>query len=145
MELLDIFYNLKTPHNGGFKYNVIKRLKQNKPNIANFLKKDVLKNKIFVTANKYRNKYAHGTSPNEITDCNKLTEDTLVDIPIKDDQGKYIIDSNKKLTTKKVKATTFSYGVGEYTLVKDIMKNIDDFAIFTGNKIITLLDLMIEE
>lgn len=135
-ELLDIFYELHVEHNTGFKFKVIKRLKQNKPDVVNFLENNVFKAPLYIQASNFRNNFTHGIAPSEISNEFILKKDELVDIKKWDADGKTII-------TEKKKATVLSCRAGDYTNVKTVKDNIEDFAVFSGDKITDLINLIL--
>lgn len=142
-ELLDIFYGLHIEHNTGFKFNLLKWLKKNKPDIAEFLEDNVFKAPLYIQANDYRNDFTHGIAPSEISNEFILKKGELVDIIKRDADGKPILDDQHRPIIEKKKATVLSYRAGDYTNVKTIMDNIDNFAVFTGEKITGLINLIL--
>lgn len=142
-ELLDIFYGSKIEHNTGFKFNVLKWLKKNKPEIADYLEENVYKSPLYVQASVYRNDFTHGIAPSEISNGFILKKDELVDIIKRDVDGKPILDNQQRIITEKKKATVLSCGVGDYTNVSTVMDNIDCFALFMGEKITSLVNLIL--
>jgi len=142
-ELLDIFYGLHIEHNTGFKFNLLKWLKKNKPDVAEFLEDNVFKAPLYIQASDYRNNFTHGIAPSEISNGFILKKDELVDIIKRDADGKPILDDQHRPITEKKKATVLSCKAGDYTIVKTIMDNIDNFAVFTGEKITGLINLIL--
>jgi hypothetical protein len=142
-ELLDIFYGLQIEHNTGFKFNVLKWLKKNKPEIADFLEENVFKAPLFIQASDYRNDFTHGIAPSEISNGFILKKDELIDIVKKDADGKPILDNQQRPITEKKKATVLSCRAGDYTNVSIVMDNIDGFALFMGEKITGLINLIL--
>jgi hypothetical protein len=60
-----------------------------------------------------------------------------------DESGKPILDTDGRVTMKKVKAASvISMCVGDYTNVATIMNNMEDYAELTGNKIQEIVSIM---
>ena len=143
-DFLAVFYNLDFERNLSFKIKVLNWLKNNKPEIADYYESEIIKSSMYAQASSFRNDFTHNIAPSEISNEYLLKRNELVDVYVKDKSGKFMVDDNGQAITEKRRSTVFSCGVGDYTNVKTIMDNIDDFIEFSGNKITELIDKIIQ-
>lgn len=137
IELVNMYYGLDNPVDLRLRSSVIKWLKDNKqPVFALF---DSVKDEpLYIEANKYRTAFVHGIAPSEVSGCYSLQKDTKTTIPF--------VDENKHITYREVEhATVLSATVGDYTPTSIVLKNIEEFTKYTGNKIQELVSLFLAE
>lgn len=130
VELLNYYYG----SDYRLKSNVLKWLKDNQKNLydeLNALRKD----KIFQDANKYRTAVAHGISENEIHNTILEEKNVTATFPKIDEKGNVVF--------KEVKGKRISATAGEYTNVKTIMDNMQDYAVLSGNEIQKIISIIL--
>ncbi len=112
----------------------MKWLKDNQKNLYDEL--DALrKDKIFQDANKYRTAVAHGISENEIHNTILEEKNVTATFPKIDEKGNVVF--------KEVKGKRISATAGEYTNVKTIMDNMQDYAVLSGNEIQKIISIIL--
>jgi len=133
--LVNIFYGIDESMNDyRFRQNVMAKLKVNHPNVHDFLK-TILSESLYIEANEYRTCFVHGQAPSEVTNEYVVQKDVITEVPT-------VVDG--KLEMKKMKAlAVLSARVGDYVNVKTVMTNIEAFAVFTGQKVQSLLQMMV--
>lgn len=141
VRLLDVFYDLQVEHNLAFAYHVLTLLKQKQPSIANLLENDILHHSLYLNALNNKNKLIYATSPDDVD--NRAEQDAAFHIPQMDGKGNLVTDKDGKLITKELKASLSCEMTGN-PVMKETMKNIEDFIAFTGNGITQLLNLMLK-
>lgn len=142
IELINHFYSLDFPSDLRLRNNVLKWLKTNCSNLHDIFSK-IMTEPVYVEAQKYRTSAAHGTSAGTVTNAVKTQKDVWTEVLATDESGKPILDSDGKVTMKKVKAAAvISMGAGHYTNVATIMKNMEDYALLTGSKAKEIVAIM---
>lgn len=142
IEIINQFYSLNNPSDLRLRSNVLKWLKSNFSDIHDIFSK-IMTESVYVDAQKYRTSAAHGTSAGTVTNTVKAQKDVWTEVLATDDSGMPILDAEGKVTMKKVKADAIiSMGAGDYTNVATIMKNMEDYALFTGSKIKEIIAIM---
>ena len=136
-EILDTFYGMNIDKNMTFKFRVMEKIKKINLDIYNFLKNDIIDSDLYQTADRYRNSFVHYTAPSFVSESWKVERNKIVNLPEVQPDG--------TVKTLRKKATVFSYTVGDYTNVDTIIKNIQAFSKFTGEKIDMLFKMMIKE
>lgn len=145
IEILNHFYGLDYPSDLRLRSQVLKWLKQNSRDIVSVFN-EIMSDQRYIDAQAYRILAAHGTSPSTVTDTIQSHRDEWVEIVDIDSDGTLRLDENNRPIMKRVKAkTVVSFAVGEYTNVATIMKNMEDYSSFSGQKIQELVTLMAKE
>lgn len=145
IEILNHYYELDYKSNFWLKIKVEKWLKDNVPDVYDIIE-SVFKDSKFINAQKYRTLAAHGTSPGTVTNTVTSKKDVWVDVPADGKDGKPLVDVEGHLVMKKVKAKrVVSIGVGDYTNVATIMKNMEEYAVFSGESIKKIVKKMLEK
>lgn len=136
VELLNYYYGLGHESDYRLKSKVLNWLKDNRKGLYDEL--DALwKDKIFQDANKYRTAAAHGTSENEIHNTILEENNVTATFPELDEKGNVVY--------KEVKGKRISATVGEYTNVKTIMNNMQDYAVLSGKKIQKIISIVLSK
>lgn len=136
-EIIDEFYQYGIKRCIDFKTKVLKKIKIDNPNL-HMLLKEICKNELYKDGQKYRAAAAHGTSIGEITDTVKESQNVLVEIP-KD------VNDDGKVIMEKVKAhKTITLGVGNYVTTSTIMKHIEKYSKYSGEKIQEIINILFE-
>ena len=139
------YYQMGYKDDYRFRINVMKELKKNRSDIENLMK-SILEEKIYKDANMYRTNIVHGTPPSEVSGFIRLERDVDSEAPDRDENGKIKTDKKGIVMMKKVKNKMCISGcAGEYTKAKTIMDNIDEFCLFTGEKIEQIMTLIKED
>lgn len=142
IEIINSFYSLGYASDLRLRSNVLKWLKTNKPSLYDVFN-NIMTEVVYTDAQKYRTAAVHGTSAGTVTNTVKTQSDVWTEVLATDDEGKPILDDNGKITMKKVKASAvISMCVGDYTNVKTIMNNMEEYAKFTGGKIKEIISLI---
>lgn len=142
IEIINHYYSLDYPSDLRLRNNVLKWLKSNCSNLHEIFNK-IMTEPVYVDAQKYRTLAAHGTSAGTVTNSMKKQKDVWTEVLATDENGRPILDADGKVTMKKVKAAmVISMGVGDYTNVATIMKNMEDYALFAGSKIKEIIGIM---
>lgn len=135
-ELLNCYYDLKYRIDSHLKNNVKRWLRVNKPNILK-----ILNDQRHIKSKKYRNLAAHGTSPATVTNTVKEKKDVWVVFPASGKDGKMLLNEDGRLVMKRVKAKkVVSVGAGVYTSVASIMKDMEEYAKFSGEAMQKILN-----
>lgn len=142
IEIINNYYELGNASDLRLRNNVLKWLKTNKSDLYDIFCK-IMTDPLYADAQKYRTAAAHGTSAGTVTNTIKAQKDVWTEVLAMDADGKLILDAEGKVTMKKVRAAAvISMGVGDYTNVKTIMKNMEDYVLFTGHKIKEIVPIM---
>jgi hypothetical protein len=116
---------------------------ENKQPYLNDVFMNIMNEQVYTDAQKYRTSAAHGTSAGTVTNAVKAEKDVWTEVLANDESGKPILDTDGRVTMKKVKAASvISMCVGDYTNVATIMNNMEDYAELTGNKIQEIVSIM---
>lgn len=135
VEILNIFYGIdESIQDYRFRTNVMKKLKEIRSDICTFMS-DILKEETYKDANKYRTSFVHGYAPSSVTNGYLLEQNKTITIP-------EYKNGHVEFVEKKVLAS-LTCRVGDYTTVKTVMSNVDDFAVFSGERITELVERMI--
>lgn len=140
LELINHFYGYNIPVDLRFRGNLIKNLKNDHPLVAQELA-GIQQEPIYITAQANRTAAAHGVSQNSVTNTVHFDPNGEMDVPIWEN-GALKTDESGKPIMKKVHGPTVSHCVGDYTLTKSIMDNIDQYTAFSCNKIHSLMQLV---
>ena len=143
LEILNHYYLLDFPNDLRLRDNVIKWVKRNVGSIASvFL--EVQQNQLYKDAQSYRTLAAHGTSAATVSNTVKSCKDEWVEIHDRDSNGKLLLDKNNQPIMKKVKAkAVISMTVGDYTNVATILKNMEEYSYYSGQKIQEIIGLIL--
>lgn len=143
IEILNHFYLLDYPNDLRLRSNVINWLKQNVNDVASVFT-GILQEQLYIEAQSYRTLAAHGTSAASVVNTVQSSKDEWVDIIDHDTNGKIRFDENGRPIMKKVKAkTVISMRVGDYINVATIMKNMEDYSRYSGQKIQEIIGLIL--
>ena len=133
LEIIDEYYQYGIIKDLRFRSNIFKKLSGDNPKLLDLFN-DIQQNPLYTEAQMYRTAAAHGISASEVSGKVQIKRDTVIETP-------KLVDG--KVLNKKAKAkVVISLGVGNYTNVKTIMKNIEEYAKFSGFKICELIKLM---
>lgn len=139
------YYQMDFKDDLQLKRKVKERLKKTRNDIATFME-ECLESQVYIDANLYRNKIVHGIAPGEISGFVRLRHDVEGEIPDEDENGNIKTDESGIVVMKKViHRRCLSMGAGEYTNSSTIMNNIDDFCLFTGEKISRIMALIAQD
>lgn len=142
VSFINDYYQMNFIDDLRLKGNVMGQLKKTRSDIE-VLMKQCLETQVFKDANLYRTKIVHGIAPGEISGFARLSRDVEGEIPDEDDNGNVKTDESGIVIMKKVKhRLCLSMYAGEYTNTSTIMSNIDDFCLFTGEKISRIMALI---
>ena len=145
VSFINEYYQMGYKEDSRFRKDVLKELKKNRSDIANLMK-DILDEKVYKDANMYRTNIVHGTPPSEISGLIRIERDADCEVPDRDENGKVKTDKKGIVMMKKGKSKMCISGcTGEYTNTKMIMNNIDEFCLFTGEKIVQIMSMIKED
>ena len=143
IEILNHFYGLGHPNDLRLRNKVIDWLKQNANDVA-LAFTGILQNQIYINAQFYRTLAAHGTSAASVVNTIESKKDEWVDIIDHDASGKILLDDSGRPIMKKVKAkAVISMRVGDYVNVSTILKNMEDYSRYSGQKIQEIVGLIL--
>lgn len=143
IEILNHYYGLDYKVDFNLKFKIGKWLKDNVPGVYAIIE-GVLNDPRHTDAQEYRNLAAHGTSPGTVTNTVTAKKDVWVDVPTSGEDGKTLFDAEGHLVMKRVKAkSVVSMRVGDYTNAATIMKNMEEYAVFSGESIQAILKEML--
>jgi hypothetical protein len=143
IEILNYYYGLNYKIDMRLRSSVQRWLKDNVKPIQDIFDA-VQTTQVYSDAQKYRTAAAHGTSPSSVSNTIQEQENVWTEVLDTDVNGKIKIDETGRAVMKRIKATkVISLSVGQYTFVADIMKNMEEYAIFSGEEIQKIVSLMI--
>lgn len=126
--LINEYYQMDHVEDLRFKTNVMKSLKSQHNDIAEFMA-GILQETIYKNANMYRTKIVHGATPNDISSGVNIKRNTEAEVIDRNEDGTLKMTDDGRVIMKKVKASIqISDGVGDYTGTKIIMDNIEKFS-----------------
>ncbi|MCK9288303.1 MAG: Cthe_2314 family HEPN domain-containing protein [Sphaerochaetaceae bacterium] len=144
IEILNHFYGLDYPNDLRLRSKVIDWLKQNANDVASVFV-GIMQETLYVEAQFYRTLAAHGTSAASVVNTVESKKDEWVDIIDHDANGKMLFDESGKPVMKKVKAkAVISMRVGDYVNVATILKNMEDYSRYSGQKIQEIVGLILD-
>lgn len=136
------YYQMDHTEDLRFKSNVLKSLKAQRKDIAEFMA-NILQEKIYQDANMYRTRIIHGSTPSDVSSGISIKRNTETEIYDRNEDGSLKFADNGMPVMKKVKGVIeVSSSVGEYTGSKEIMDNIEQFAEFTGDRINHIMNMI---
>ena len=142
VEILNHYYGLDYEADLRLRSKVLKWLKDNKSEISNEFQA-IMNEAIYKEAQEYRTKAAHGTSPSMIQNIMKIEKNVETEVPDIDKNGRVKVDENGCVVYKKIIATKrISLTAGDYTSVTTLKANMENYALFTGQKIKKIIKLM---
>lgn len=137
-EIINEYYHYGVISSSNFNWRVLEKLQTTNKFLLHELLKGIHDNQIYKDGNKYRIAAAHGTSIGEITDTVKESQNVLVEIP-KD------VNDDGKVIMEKVKVDkTITLGVGNYVTTSTIMKHIEKYSKYSGEKIQEIINILFE-
>lgn len=133
IEIINEYYGYGFTQDLRLRYNVFKRLKSDNQSLHQaFI--DIQGNQLYLDAQKYRTAAAHGISAGEVSNTVQVQHDVMTEVP-------EVVDG--KVVMKQTKANmVIALGVGDYTGVKTIMKNMEEYAKLSGANIQDIIKLM---
>ena len=136
IDIVNIYFDLDIKNDMRMRSSVMKWLKSNQKDLYDFLY-NTAKDEIYKKANEYRTCFVHGIAPSELSDLYPYKKNTTAKVP-------YVKDG--KLAYKEVSgATVLTMSVGNYTPVKYVMNNIEEFAEFSGKQINNFMRLLLSK
>ena len=133
IEIIDEYYQYGIPQDLRFRSEVFKRLKEDNPDLFNVFA-ELQKNDLYIEAQKYRTEAAHGTSAGDVH--NTISTQRDVETEITKIEGGHVVRRPVKA------AMVVSFGVGEYTLSKTIMENIENYSKHSGAEMQRIINLL---
>jgi len=133
LEIINHYFELNIKSDLRLRDYVLKWLKDNRNDIY-LVFYNIMADPVYESARQYRTAAVHGTSASSVQNTVKINKE-VTEITDVDEKGQ---------STKRNARTTksLSIGVGDYVNVKTIMKNMEEYAIFTGNKIQEIISLL---
>ena len=133
INLIANFYGISSQNASSQRKDVVKYLKENFPQMLKLLD-DFKENKIYKQANKYRNRFVHGTAPNEISQ--KYKDRNFIVNATFNDKKSILKEENI------YNSAITSCSIGEYTPVKNIIETFDKLTeqtVILKNQIIEIM------
>ncbi|MBK0347253.1 hypothetical protein JDW15_01210 [Aerococcaceae bacterium zg-ZJ1578] len=133
--IINVFYEInESMADYRFRSKVMKKLKSEDLKMYDYLS-SILEDDVYVTANSFRTDFVHSFAPSTVTNVFSL-DNTKKEMEFPEYHHGVIkmvkIEVEKQLT----------FGVGNYTYVRDVMENIELFAKYSGDKINAIIQLM---
>lgn len=143
IEIINHYYGLNYASDLRLRSNVMKWLKDNQLAIFNVFQ-CILQEPVYKEAQKYRTMAAHGNSPSMVQNTMKQQKDVIVEVPDYDENGNIRIDGNGKVINKQVREQkVVSATVGDYVMSATLKSNMENCAVFTGQKIKQIINMMV--
>ncbi len=135
------YYQMGHEQKSGFNRKVTESLKEHRSDICDLFT-NISKEYLYKEANKYRNRIIHGTSLNGVTSGFQMKKNYKGKMPVMNKEGQYEINEGKIKMEERNVTFKLSDNLGEYIKCETIMNNIDQFCIFTGDKIEEVINLI---
>ena len=141
LEIINHYYDYDFPSDLRLRSTVLKKIKNDHPDVhAIFV--EVQSSPIYEIAQEYRTAAAHGTTPNSVTNTICVERGEAMPFPQYDENGNPILDNEGKQVVQQRKYRKIEFRIGSYTRTNDIFKNMQDYAVFSADKIHEILSKM---